>query len=194
VFGLYSKCVRTSAKLWNCRDCRAADESVAVGALGECLSAAPGSTAGIVAQSILEFARLTKCGNPKLSFCGIIGFYIPIHDKFSQSTHALKEADMRILLRVTFPVEPFNTYVKDGSISAKMKRILDELKPEAAYFTEFGGRRTGVLITKMEDTSHIPAIAEPWFLTFNANVEVHPVMLPEDLAKSGLDTLGKKWA
>jgi hypothetical protein len=101
---------------------------------------------------------------------------------------------MRILLRVTMPHEPFNTFVKDGSASAKMKRILDELKPEAAYFTELGGRRTGLLIIQMEDTSQIPSIAEPWFLTFNANVEFHPVMLPQDLAKSGLDTLGKKWA
>ena len=101
---------------------------------------------------------------------------------------------MRILVRVTLPIEPFNTYVKDGSVSAKMKHILDEQKPEAAYFTELGGRRTAVLILQLESTSHIPAIAEPWFLTFNANVEFHPIMLPEDLAKAGLDALGKKWA
>jgi len=101
---------------------------------------------------------------------------------------------MRVLLRITLPVEPFNTFVKDGSASAKMKRILDETKPEAAYFTELGGRRSGLLIIQLESTSQIPSIAEPWFLTFNAAVEVHPVMLPEDLAKSGLDSLGKKWA
>lgn len=100
---------------------------------------------------------------------------------------------MRILLRVTLPVEPFNTFVRNGSASAKIKHILDELKPEAAYFTELGGRRSGILIVQLEGTSQIPAIAEPWFLTFNAEVEFHPVMLPEDLAKSGLDTLGKKW-
>jgi hypothetical protein len=101
---------------------------------------------------------------------------------------------MRILVHVKFPIEPFNTYVKDGSASAKMKRILDDLKPEAAYFMEYGGGRSGILIVQLEKTSQIPAIAEPWFLTYNANVEFHPVMLPEDLAKSGLDSLGKKWA
>ncbi|MGO8815560.1 MAG: panthothenate synthetase [Terriglobia bacterium] len=101
---------------------------------------------------------------------------------------------MRILVRVTFPIEPFNTLVKNGSAGAKMKHILDELKPEAAYFTEFTGHRGGILIVNMESTSQIPAIAEPWFLTFNAQVEFHPVMLPEDLAKAGLDALGKKWA
>jgi hypothetical protein len=37
----------------------------------------------------------------------------------------------------------------------------------------------------MEDVSLIPAIAEPWFLAFNASVEIHPVMIPDDLAKAG---------
>jgi hypothetical protein len=36
----------------------------------------------------------------------------------------------------------------------------------------------------MNDASEIPAIAEPWFIAFNAAVEVSPVMLPEDLQKA----------
>ena len=100
---------------------------------------------------------------------------------------------MRILLRVTIPHEPFNTYVRDGSASAKMKRILDELKPEAAYFAEFDGHRTALLVIQLDDSSRIPSVAEPWFLTFNADCHFHPAMSAEDLAKSGLDALGKKW-
>jgi len=100
---------------------------------------------------------------------------------------------MRILLHVQMPHEPFNTYVKDGSAGAKMKRILDELKPEAAYFTEFDGRRSGLLVFQMENTSQIPSVAEPWFLTFNADCHIHPVMIPEDLAKADLGAIGKKW-
>jgi len=101
---------------------------------------------------------------------------------------------MRILMQVKFPIEPFNTYVKDGSAGAKMQKILADLKPEAAYFTEFEGHRGGIIIVNMENTSQIPALAEPWFLTFHASVELKLAMTPEDLARAGLDGLGKKWA
>jgi hypothetical protein len=46
----------------------------------------------------------------------------------------------------------------------------------------------------MTDTSQMPAFAEPFFLLFNASVNFEPVMTPEDLAKSGLDEVGKKWS
>jgi hypothetical protein len=101
---------------------------------------------------------------------------------------------MRVLLHVKFPHEPFNTAVKDGTAGAKIRRILQEQKPEAAYFTEFQGRRGGILIINLDNPSKVPAFSEPWFLTFNADCEFRIVMTPEDLAKAGLDELGKKWS
>ena len=101
---------------------------------------------------------------------------------------------MRMLLHVKLPHEPFNTAVKDGTAGTKMRRILDELKPEAVYFTEFQGRRGAIMIVNVDNPSKVPAISEPWFLTFNADCEFHIVMTPEDLARAGLDELGKKWA
>ena len=101
---------------------------------------------------------------------------------------------MRILLKVTFSPETFNDSVRAGTITQKMKRVMEELKPEAAYFTEFDGKRTGLLIVDLPEASQIPTLAEPFFLQFNAQVEFHPVMLPEDLAKANLEALGKKWA
>ena len=50
------------------------------------------------------------------------------------------------------------------------------------------------MITDVDDPSKVPSFAEPWFLNFNANCEFHIVMTPEDLAKAGLEELGKKWA
>ena len=100
---------------------------------------------------------------------------------------------MRILMTVRLPHESFNAAVKDGSVGSKMEAILDAVKPEAVYFTEMNGQRTAVMIVELEKPSGIPALAEPWFLTFNADVEFHVVMSPEDLKEAGLDGLGKKW-
>ncbi len=100
---------------------------------------------------------------------------------------------MRMLLRIKLPHEAFNKAVRDGSAGQKMKRILDEMKPEAAYFTEFDGWRTAILVVDVADPSKIPAAAEPWFLTFGADVEFHPAMNADDLARANLDALGKKW-
>lgn len=101
---------------------------------------------------------------------------------------------MRMLLKVKFPHEEFNQAVRDGSIGNKMRRILEDIKPEAVYFTEQSGQRGAILIIDLIDPSKVPALAEPWFLTFNADVEFHIVMTPEDLQKSGLEELGKKWS
>ena len=100
---------------------------------------------------------------------------------------------MRMLLDVKIPHETFNAAVRDGSAGEKLKRILEATKPEAVYFTERDGHRGGILIVNLDDPSKIPALVEPWFLTFNADVEIRVAMTPEDLARAGLDTLGKKW-
>ena len=77
---------------------------------------------------------------------------------------------MRALIHVTFPIEPFNSAVRKGTAGDILKRILDEIKPEAAYFTENNGQRGAVLVVDVADPSKVPAIAEPFFLSFNAQV------------------------
>ena len=100
---------------------------------------------------------------------------------------------MRMLMNVTFPHELFNLAVRDGSVGGKVGRILEQLKPEAVYFTEQDGRRGAFLIVNLESPSQVPALAEPWFLAFNADVKFRIVMSPEDLKMAGLEELGKKW-
>ncbi len=101
---------------------------------------------------------------------------------------------MRALIHVTFPNEPFNSAVRKGTAGDIIKRILGEIKPEAVYFTEYNGQRGAILIVDVADPSRVPAIAEPFFLSFNAQVEFHIVMSPDDLGRAGLDAIGKKWA
>jgi len=92
---------------------------------------------------------------------------------------------MRFLLNVTMPHEQFNTAVRDGSVGEKLDRILKETKPEAVYFTERDGHRGAILIFDLADPSKIPAIAEPWFLAFNADVEFRIAMTPKTSKKPG---------
>jgi len=99
-----------------------------------------------------------------------------------------------MLMHIRLPLEPFNTAVRDGTVGKKMQRILEAAKPEAAYFSEQNGHRGGILVVNVKDPSDVPTLAEPWFLTFNAAVEFHIAMTPEDLGRANLEALGKKWA
>ncbi|HET7871459.1 MAG TPA: hypothetical protein VFL42_03040 [Terriglobales bacterium] len=91
---------------------------------------------------------------------------------------------MRCLLKVHIPVENGNEAIADGSLARTIESILNDFKPEAAYFAEENGKRTGFIFLDLKDPSQIPVVAEPWFLAFNAHVELHPAMNVEDLKKA----------
>jgi hypothetical protein len=95
---------------------------------------------------------------------------------------------MRFLLKASFPVETGNATIKDGSLPQKIQSIMADLKPEAAYFVaNEKGQRTAYVVLDLADPSKIPGAAEPFFLAFNASVELYPAMTAEDLMKAGPD-------
>jgi hypothetical protein len=102
---------------------------------------------------------------------------------------------MRMMLKVNLPTERANELARKGKLASTVQIILDDLKPEAAYFTDDDGQRSGFIFFNMADTSQIPVIAEPWFLAFNARVTFRPAMNPEDLGKAlpGIDAAVKKY-
>jgi hypothetical protein len=90
---------------------------------------------------------------------------------------------MRMLLRVSIPVDAGNAAARAGTLGSTVQRILADLKPEAAYFfADDEGQRSASIVFDMTDPSQIPAVAEPWFLAFNARVSLRPIMNPQDLA------------
>jgi len=106
-------------------------------------------------------------------------------------TSPREEKQMRMLLRVSIPVEAGNAAAKAGTLGSTIDRILADLKPEAVYFfADDNGNRSGSIVFDMKDSSQIPSIAEPWFQTFGATVSLRPVMNPQDLAKAGA-SIGK---
>jgi len=90
---------------------------------------------------------------------------------------------MRTMIRIKVPVEIGNQTVQDGTLPKTMMEALERLKPEAAYFCPDQGVRTAFMIIDMQDSSQMPAIAEPFFSRLNASVEFLPVMNAEDLKK-----------
>ncbi len=100
---------------------------------------------------------------------------------------------MRFIVHVSLPVEKFNQALRDGTAAKKMTQILEDTKPEAAYFCAKDGKRGGYLVVNMQSTAEMPRYAEPWFINFDAAVEFLPCMLPEDLRKANLDEIARKW-
>ena len=103
---------------------------------------------------------------------------------------------MRILLSFTIHPDKGDALIKEGRIGETMASILQELQPEAAYFTAVEGTRGGYLVVNMEDASQMPTLTEPLFLELGATIQMQPVMTPEDLqgaAGEALQRLAQKY-
>ena len=103
---------------------------------------------------------------------------------------------MRMMLHVELPVETANAAIRAGQLGPFIQKALGDLNAEAAFFTESNGKRSGYIFFDMKDSSQLPAIAEPWFLAFNATISCKPAMTPQDLAGSagaGIEAAVKAW-
>ena len=100
---------------------------------------------------------------------------------------------MKMLMMVECPNEPFNSLIKAGTAGQLIERILASIKPEAAYFTEQDGMRGGIFLVDVNEPSDIPALAEPFFLNFNASCKFRIMLSPQDLQKADLGRLGQRW-
>lgn len=82
------------------------------------------------------------------------------------------------------PTTAGNKMVKDPSFLKNIEDYTKKFSCEAAYFTEVNGMRTMVFVLDLSSPDMLPAIAEPLFQGFDANVEVHPTMNLDDLKKA----------
>jgi len=69
---------------------------------------------------------------------------------------------MRMLLRVSIPIEAGNAAAKAGTLGSTIESIVAALKPEATYFyADDNGQRAGSIVFDLQDSSHIPATMSP---------------------------------
>ncbi|MBY8341275.1 hypothetical protein LXH13_19595 [Streptomyces spinosirectus] len=97
---------------------------------------------------------------------------------------------MRVLLKATMDTEKGNEAIRNGTLAKLVQESMEQIKPEAAYFTSDHGRRTAYIVFDMQDSSQMPVISEPFFLNLDAEVTLTPVMNMEDVQK-GLSQLGR---
>ena len=90
---------------------------------------------------------------------------------------------MRVMVRFAFPVVAGNAAIRTGKVEKVFQQLMDELKPEAAYFHAVNGDRGGFFVVDMQDSSQIADIAERLFFGLDAKIELIPVMSPADLQK-----------
>ena len=104
-----------------------------------------------------------------------------ITNKTFKCSHLIR--GVRFILRAQIPTEAGNKMVKDPNFIKNVEDYMKKSKAETAYFFEAHGNRTIVFIVDMQSADQIPALAEPLFQEWGANVEFHPVMTLEDLKK-----------
>jgi hypothetical protein len=90
---------------------------------------------------------------------------------------------MRMMLRFTIPAEKGNQAFKDGSLGKTLESIMNKFKPEAAYFGPSDGKRGGMMVFDLAESSQIVEVAEPLFSGLDAAIEIVPVMTGDDLRK-----------
>ncbi len=90
---------------------------------------------------------------------------------------------MRMLMKVQMEVAAANRAIRDGSWEQIMGNAMEQLQPEAVYFTAQDGKRTGFIVFDLKDGSDIPSIAEPFFMSVDAAIDLSPVMTIDDVRK-----------
>lgn len=92
--------------------------------------------------------------------------------------------DMRVIVRAMIPTAAGNKMVKDPNFLKNLEDYIKKFNCEASYFTEVNGNRTMVFVLDLASSDMIPAVAEPLFQGFEANLEIHPAMNLDDLKKA----------
>ncbi len=95
---------------------------------------------------------------------------------------------MRMMLKCYPEIQAGNAAVIDGSLPKIIGKLMETLKPEAAYFFPDKGKRSFIMVFEMDSSSTLPTILEPLFEGLQAEVEIFPVMNAEEL-KTGLSKL-----
>ncbi|WP_328762847.1 hypothetical protein [Streptomyces sp. NBC_00272] len=89
---------------------------------------------------------------------------------------------MKVMLRAHMDTAATNEGIKTGALPQAVKKLMDTVKPEAAYFGLHEGVRSCWIVFDLQESSDLPPLLQDLF-SQNAEVEVSPVMDAAGLAK-----------
>jgi hypothetical protein len=88
---------------------------------------------------------------------------------------------MRMMLKITVPVEKGNAGVQDGTVQRVIQETTEKLKPEAVYFVIQDGQRASFIFFDMAESPDVVSICEPIWMALDCDLELAPAMNLEDL-------------
>jgi hypothetical protein len=91
---------------------------------------------------------------------------------------------MRVMVKFRIPTAGGNNDLKAGKLDKVIPQLMEDLKPEAAYFYPDQGLRAGHFIVQMDESSQVLEITERVWYAFGGDVEMTPVMSAEDIQKA----------
>jgi hypothetical protein len=108
-----------------------------------------------------------------------------------QAATADRPDGVRMMLKVQIPPDGGNQAIKAGNQGAIFQALIDQIKPEAVYFTQEDGLRTAYFVYTIHETTDFAAIHEPLIQGFGARVYDMPALTWDEL-KNAFGAIGEK--
>ncbi|QKW22782.1 hypothetical protein HUT16_30125 [Kitasatospora sp. NA04385] len=95
---------------------------------------------------------------------------------------------MRTLIVAEIDTDKSNDLITSGRMTEMMGRMMEQLRPEAAYFYPLNGHRGFTLVVDVDQESALVGTMEPLWMQLGAKVTVTPCMSADEL-RSGIEKL-----
>ncbi|MEM1059174.1 MAG: hypothetical protein AAGK14_07985 [Verrucomicrobiota bacterium] len=91
---------------------------------------------------------------------------------------------MRMMYKFLIPNQKGDQTKLDGSLRKALKELVEETKPESAYFYMYHGKRGGLLVFDVEHPGDLVPINDKLIAATGAEINVHPTLNWEELEKT----------
>jgi hypothetical protein len=91
---------------------------------------------------------------------------------------------MRFLISARIPTKKTNALIREGRFPQTFQSIMEDLQPEAAYFTDVDGARGGYFVVNVDEPSEMAVRTETLLQGLDAEIKIQFVWTPEDVQEA----------